>query len=107
MCVKLFNQFRCQQLTQGEREQEKKVTAFSESLESISFVATLKAERLQAIKITCPMGSGIYLSVLTAKNGTQPHILAELRTCSVKPRMLEKKSIKELKELLNLSRCQT
>jgi hypothetical protein len=46
------------------------------------------------------MGSSIYLSVLTAKNGTQPHMLAELRACGVMPRTLEKKSIKELRELL-------
>jgi hypothetical protein len=46
------------------------------------------------------MGSCIYLSLLTAKNITMPHILAELRACSVKPRKLEKKPIKELKELL-------
>jgi hypothetical protein len=43
-CNKVFNQVCCWQLTQGEREQEKKVAALSENLESISFVVTLKAE---------------------------------------------------------------
>ena len=46
------------------------------------------------------IGGGIYLSVLTAKNGTMLHIQTELRARGVKPRKLEKKSIKELKELL-------
>jgi hypothetical protein len=46
------------------------------------------------------MGGGIYLSVLTAEKGTQPHILAELEAHGLNPRNLEKKSSKELKELL-------
>ncbi len=99
-CNEVLNQFSCQQLTQREKEQAKKFTDFSVNLESISFVVTSKAEHPQAIKISCQMGGGIYLSVLTAKNGTQPHIQAELEAHDLKPRKLGKKSIKELKELL-------
>ena len=100
-CDEVLNHFNCRQLTQGEREQAKKVAAFSENLESISFVVvTSKAERPQAIEITCQMGGGIYLNVLTAKNQTLPHIHAELKARGLKPKELEKKSIKELKELL-------
>ncbi len=99
-CTKVLNQFSCWQLTQGEREQAKKIANFSVNLKSISFVVTSKAEHLQAIKITCQMGGGIYLSVLTAKNGTQLHIQAELEVHDLKPKKLGEKSIKELKELL-------
>ena len=99
-CDEVFNQFCCRQLTQGEREEEKKVAAFSENLESMHFAITSKAERQQAIEIMCQMGGSIYLSVLTAKNGTMPHIQAELKARGVKPGKLEKKSIKELKEML-------
>jgi hypothetical protein len=99
-CNEVLNQFSCWQLTQGEREQAKKVATFSVNLKSISFVVTSKAEHPQAIKITCQMGGDIYLSVLTAKNGTQPHIQAELEAHDWKPRKLGEKSIKELRELL-------
>ena len=61
---------------------------------------TSKAERPQAIEITCQMGGGIYLSVLTAKNGTQRHVRAELEACGLKTEELENKSLKEMKELL-------
>ncbi len=70
---------------------EKKVVAFSKNIESIGFV-TSTAECPQAIEITCQMGGGI-ISVLMAKNGTMPHIQAELRAYSVKPRKLEKNPI--------------
>ena len=99
-CDEVLTQFSCRQLTQGERERAKKVAAFSKNLKSISFAVTSKAERPQAIEITCQMGGGIYLSVLTAKNGTLPHIHAELKARGLKPKELEKKSVKELKELL-------
>ena len=76
------------------------MTAFSKNLESMSFAMTLKAEQPQAIKIKCQMGGSIYLSVLMAKNGTMPHIQAELKARGMKPGQLEKKSIRELKEML-------
>jgi hypothetical protein len=95
-----LTQFSCRQITQGERKRAKKVAAFSKNLESISFAVTSKAKRPQAIEITCPIDGGIYLSVLTVKNGTLPHIHAELKARGLKPKELEKKSVKELKELL-------
>jgi hypothetical protein len=99
-CNEVLTQFSCRQLTQGERERAKKVAAFSENLELISFAVTSKAERPQAIEITCQMGGGIYLSVLTAKNGTQRHVRAELEARGLKTEELENKSLKEMKELL-------
>ena len=41
-----------------------------------------------------------HVSVLTAKNGTLPHIHAELKASGLKPKELGKKSVEELKELL-------
>jgi hypothetical protein len=70
-------------------ERAKKVAAFSENLESISFAVASKAERPHAIEITCQMGGGIYLSVFTAKNQTLPHIHAELKMLGLKPKELE------------------
>ncbi len=58
-CDEVLTQFSCRQLTQGERERAKKVAAFSKNLKSISFAVTSKAERPQAIEITCQMGGGI------------------------------------------------
>jgi hypothetical protein len=95
-----LTQFSCRQLTQGGKERAKKVAAFSKNLESIIFAVTSKVKCPQASEITCQMGGGIYLSVLRAKNGTLPHIHAELKARGLKPKELEKKFVKELKELL-------
>ncbi len=59
-----------------------------------------KVECPQAIETTCQTGGGIYLSVLTAKNQTLPHIHAELEAHRLNPKELEKKSIKELKRVV-------